>query len=167
MLLVACSVPQNGPSKCDSDYVRIIAKDLQRGKYLTAVNATYNQETFKIIVDSFELQQLLEGSGISSDTTILKELIRGERPVELNINNLDRISIVRKWREIDNVLANGKDSTLQYFFRGAIQKVPLTSSERDYLISILAGWCLLVYVDDETGYIKIMTTDKYRSVYGI
>lgn len=165
ILLTSCSMDkQEMGNECKRDYNKIIINDLPRGKYLTSVLATYKDENFKVIIDSFELSELIKQSGHSLDTTTVSNILNGTNPLELTMHNIGGVSIVRTWKDMDKVLTKGKDYSLKYFFNGHIQKQPLSDTERNQLIEALVSWCILVYIDDESGKIKILDLPEYHEI---
>jgi 3',5'-cyclic AMP phosphodiesterase CpdA len=165
ILVTSCSMDKREvTSECRRDYNEIIIDDLHRGKYLVSVPAIYKDEKFKIIIDSFELHELIKQSGRPPDTTTVNDILSGTNPLELTMHNIDGVSIVRAWKDMDKVLTKGKDYSLEYFFNGHIQKKALSDTERNQLIEALVDWCMLVYVDDETGRIKILDLPEYHRI---
>jgi hypothetical protein len=165
IMIAGCSAGTQLPtSECTSEYSGVIISDLTRGKYVTSVPATYKGENFRVVIDSFELSKLLKQSHQVPDSLSVYNVLSGISPLQLSVDNIDEVAIVRRWREIDCVLEKGKDYSLKYFFEGNMQKVQLSYSERNRLIDALVGWCVLVYIDDESGKIKVLELTEYKKM---
>ena len=142
---------------CKKQYSYILQNSTKR--YLISILVEYTGEKIKVLSNSYALAALLDS--LPKDSSRLERIISGQEAIKLNRDQLDEASIIRSWPGIDSITKYGKDSTLNYFFRKTPNRfhqneaILLTHFEREYLISILADWCLLVSVNDESGYLLV------------
>ena len=141
---------------CKESYYREFLKGWVSNDYTLAVNAKYAGESFSILLDRSQLRALLDTCKSHADSMNVKSYLTQEKPLVLNDQDINGVIIIRSWKSVDAVAQKGKEETLNYFFKNRrMQSRYVSSPERDYLIKHLNEWCILTFVDDETGFIKI------------
>ena len=152
-----CAPSNPSDGNCKKAYNRIIFNDLSVGKYLTSVRAEYGGETFTIVLNSYDLSKYLEADRQKLDSVSVERVLDGSQTIHLKKENISEVKIIKSWKSIDNIVKQGKEATLKHFFFNEMQRSYLSQHERLYLISILHSWCLLTFIDDETGYLQYRT----------
>jgi hypothetical protein len=152
------------PQQCQQSYMKVIFDDMNRGRYLLGVSAEYQNDEFDIVLDSYELSKYLDASGQGHDSVTIQRVLTGKENIKLDSQNINEVAIVKTWKSIDDIVKNGRDFTIEYFFYNEMQKDFLSNSERDYLIYKLNEWCLITLIDDESGNLQIRTPEFLNSI---
>ena len=127
------------------------------GRSFLTVGATYEGDTLRILLDTVkELVDLSILAGSPTDSASIASVVKGEKLLNLNEKAFGEASIIKPWASVDSVRSQGKQYTLNYYFKkSGYQKVHLSPPEQAYLIDALSGWGLLITFDDYGGYYSI------------
>jgi hypothetical protein len=165
LFIIGCfySCVNSQPKSCIDEYSKFIVSDVQKKPYLLTVMTEYRGEKFKIVIEDFDLSQMLIEAGEKYESEVVEKLIKGEKTLKPNNQKINELKIIRSWKSVDDIVKNGMDYTLEYYFYNTLEQPDkLSDPERDYLIDYLVQWCIPVYTDDESGYLKINTNSSIK-----
>jgi len=140
---------------CKVAYYSALLKDIKNQEFTTTITAAYSGEEFPVILEYSQLTSLLDTNKSFNGSIKVRDILTRKQPLIINNQEINSVNVVRPWNRIDLIVKNGKDSTINHFFTESWQNQYISFPEREYLISILNDWCILTYVDDESGYIRI------------
>ncbi|MBC5772989.1 hypothetical protein H8S95_02850 [Pontibacter sp. KCTC 32443] len=150
--------PYYSKRETDPDYVVQVPGAL-RPNYFFTIGATYRGDTIRILLpELWELIELSEIVGSPKDSLSLVELVKGTKLLMLNKEAMDQVTVIRKWKSVDSVAAQGKRQLLDHYFRdNGYRKsdLQLSNKEEAYLIDRLSDWGVLIMQDDESGFFRL------------
>ena len=85
--------------------------------YLT-VGATYKGDTLRILLHTVrELVEISEIAGSPTDSAYIASLVKGDNLLKLDGEAIKEVSIIKPWASVDSVRSQGKQYTLNYYFK--------------------------------------------------
>jgi hypothetical protein len=89
---------------------------------------------------------------------IIHCVLKNQIPVKLSDSDILNYTIIKPVARLDSIFNKGREFTLKTFFNnlgGYSSDAIWNDEEEAYLIDRLSRWCILVFRDDETGYITL------------
>lgn len=151
LLTISCKEPPREGEECKVFREAILA-DPYRVNYLFTVEAAYKGEKLRILTSKDELISLLQ----ENDSAEIASLILNDSLVRLNDSTITKVIVLRPQKDVDIIILGGKEKTIKAFFsEDGWRKKSIDYPKEANLIDALTKWCVLVYQDDESGFLRL------------
>lgn len=157
LLAVSCNETGRGRVRCKA-FKEAILQDPYRLNYLFTMEAIYKGEELRVLINKDQLIRLLN----DNDSAKIASMILNDGPLKLSDSTFSKVTVWKPQKNIDDIILNGKEKTLEVFFNtDGWQKKSIEYPMEANLINALTEWCVLVYRDDESGFLRL--EERYPS----
>src|SRR5258708_18416797 len=145
----------------DSFYDNILDDVNSRHSYFVSVMIKDGKSQRAVVIESGDLYDfLLKTKTFKKDECreSLKKVLKSNSVLSFETITVDEnigFCELRNCSKVEKIAEQGRDYFIQYYFNNKVIKKNISNNEQHCIIKILFDWCILVKVDDESGFLVI------------